>query len=674
MGAQGRRATVGKRLRLAPVLVFILSLLLVPATHAVGATGNAPHVLVVVMENHSYESVVGNPQMPFVNGLVAANGSVSTTDLSHPSLPNYLGLVSGSIQNNPQDTAPQAGTYPGPQLTDELAGGGIGWKAYMEDMPQPCDLTDQFGPGHYDVNHNPFMYFNSVRSNPSQCNRDVPYGQLASDLAASSAPPFIWVSPNTIDDMHDGTDAQGDQFLQGLVNLVRGSSWWTPGARMVITWDEGTQSEQVLTLVVGSKHGVAATGGNAYGTLRGIEELYGVGLLGHSADANVGDLLPLLNGPAGTAPPPSNPPSAASTATPAPQSTPAGSPGSVLTTPPMLAATTSPTYVRGVYGRDSSASGLSNIAASGFNTVMGDPFKELLAPLSASGLKGIVWLGAWMNAPSCSFELSDATIEARVGAVAGNPAILAYYLGDEPRVTECPKAPAMFKQRTALVHSLDPGSQTITVIQAYENGVSHDYAPWRGTVDVVGFDVYPCARAQTSCSLGDIDSAVAAIRKAGIERYWAVIQDFQDCYYRLPSSAELAGQFDHWARSSMSGYLVFSWNYQPANTACVGTALDRHADNVAQLKVENARSFSPAGAEPSQGRSQRSVVDAAAALALDALPFAAGIVAIGTGIFLIAYLRRERRAGLRGETVEESPVSAGEVDLVPGRGDIDKPG
>jgi hypothetical protein len=522
------------------------------------------------------------------------------------------------------------------------------------------------------------MYFNSVRNNPSQCNRDVPYGQLASDLGAGSAPSFIWVSPNTIDDMHDGSDAQGDQFLQGLVNLVRGSSWWTPSSRIVITWDEGTQSDQVLTLVVGSTHGVAATGGNAYGTLRGIEELYGVGLLGHSAESNVGDLLPLLNGPAVTTPPPTNPPTAPPTSQSTPTTAPspsaaAPSPSAAPTTPRPIPTSTAPIYVRGVYGRDSSASGLSFIAASGFNTVMADPFKELLDPISARGLKGTVWLGAWVNA-TCSFERSDATIEAQVRAIAGNPAILAYYLGDEPRVTECPNAPAFFKQRTDLVHRLDPGSQTFTVIQAYENGVAHDYAPWRGTVDVVGFDVYPCAHSSPSCTLADIDSAVAAIQKAGIARYWAVIQDFQDCYYRLPTSAELAGQFDHWARSSMSGYLVFSWNYQPSNTNCVGIALESHADNVAQLKAENARSFSPGGAGSGHGRSQTSAVDAFLALAHGAVPLAAGIVAIGAGIFLVAFLRRERRADLREQPVEQPPVGAGEVDLVPGRGDVDKPG
>src|SRR5690242_1195536 len=325
------------QLRLNFVSRFVVALLIAACGLAgVNATPSRaaaqPHILVVLMENHSYPEVVGSSAMPFLNGLVQANGSVSTTDLSHPSLPNYLGLIGGSIYNNPADTTPQDGTYSGPQLTDELVAAGIGWKAYMQDMPAPCDLTDQFGPGGYDVNHDPFMYFNTVRTNSAQCNRVVPYPQLAADLNAGGAPPFLWVSPNTTNDMHDGTYQQGDAFLRALVSQVEASSWWSSSARIVIAFDEGETTEQVLTVVAGSAHGTAASVGNHYGILRGLEEAYGVGLLGHSADGNVGDLLPLLTGasappgapPAAPAqsPPPSRPSSSPSVTTQSPTPTP----------------------------------------------------------------------------------------------------------------------------------------------------------------------------------------------------------------------------------------------------------------------------------------------------------------------------------------------------------------
>src|SRR5260370_35140418 len=140
------------------------------------------------------------------------------------------------------------------------------------------------------------MQHASVPHTPGQCSPDVPYTQLTAALHAGSAPPFMWVSPNTPHDMHDRTDAQGDVFIKSLVTQVQASSWWTANSRLIVTWDEGTRSEQVATIVVGAPHASRADGGSEYGTLRGLEEAYGVGLLGHSADPNVGDILPLLSG------------------------------------------------------------------------------------------------------------------------------------------------------------------------------------------------------------------------------------------------------------------------------------------------------------------------------------------------------------------------------------------
>ncbi|MGZ3397347.1 MAG: hypothetical protein ACXVB2_24825, partial [Isosphaeraceae bacterium] len=304
---------------------------------------------------------------------------------------------------------------------------------------------------------------------------------------------------------------------------------------------------------------------------------------------------------------------------------------------PSVAPGTQP-YVRGVYGKDSSPSGSALIAAAGFNTVMTDPYRESLDPLAAKGLKGIVWLGAWENAPTCGFERDDAAITSQVTSIAGNPAILAYYLGDEPRVSECPDAPALFKKRSDLIHALAPGSQTFTVIQAYENGISHDYSPWAGVVDIVGFDVYPCAKASATCTFGDIDQAVASIDKAGIKRYWGIVQDFQDCYYRLPTAKEIGGQFDRWAKSDMSGYLVFSWNYIPANKSCEGTSLESHPENLAQLTLENSRTFTPQPAvatKPSQNLRQTGFAQY--------LPEAAGTAAVACIVLAWLLLRRRRR-------------------------------
>ena len=54
------------------------------------------HVVVIVLENHSYESVIGSSQAPYLNSL-ARQWSLATdySGVAHPSLPNYLALIGG---------------------------------------------------------------------------------------------------------------------------------------------------------------------------------------------------------------------------------------------------------------------------------------------------------------------------------------------------------------------------------------------------------------------------------------------------------------------------------------------------------------------------------------------------------------------------------------------------
>ncbi len=254
--------------------------------------------MVIVEENHSLQQVIGNAKLPYLNSLAERYGLATHWDhLSHPSLPNYVGLISGSIQNNPQDTTPADGTYRGPTVVDQLAHAGYSWKAYMEDMPRPCDLSDTFGPGNYDVNHNPFVYFESIRNNPAQCNRIVPFTQFARDLQNNTAPDFMWVTPNLIHDMHNGTYADGDAFLQKEIPIVLASQWYHAGGTVILTFDEGQTTEQVATIVISQQTARGArltTAGSHYGTLRAIEETYGVPLLGGAAKSASGDLRSLF--------------------------------------------------------------------------------------------------------------------------------------------------------------------------------------------------------------------------------------------------------------------------------------------------------------------------------------------------------------------------------------------
>ncbi|HVA02381.1 MAG TPA: hypothetical protein VMU64_01430 [Acidimicrobiales bacterium] len=56
-----------------------------------------PKVMVIMMENESASNVIGNPTLPYITSLAADYGSATASyAFGHPSLPNYLEIVSGS--------------------------------------------------------------------------------------------------------------------------------------------------------------------------------------------------------------------------------------------------------------------------------------------------------------------------------------------------------------------------------------------------------------------------------------------------------------------------------------------------------------------------------------------------------------------------------------------------
>jgi len=65
------------------------------------------HVFVIMMENHAYGQIAGNPQAPFTNALMAkANLATNYFAIAHPSSTNYLEVVGGSNFNKLSDQYP----------------------------------------------------------------------------------------------------------------------------------------------------------------------------------------------------------------------------------------------------------------------------------------------------------------------------------------------------------------------------------------------------------------------------------------------------------------------------------------------------------------------------------------------------------------------------------------
>ena len=57
------------------------------------------HVMVIMMENHDYSEIIGNSAAAYVNQVAGQYTSLTQNyGMTHPSLPNYLELLSGSTQ------------------------------------------------------------------------------------------------------------------------------------------------------------------------------------------------------------------------------------------------------------------------------------------------------------------------------------------------------------------------------------------------------------------------------------------------------------------------------------------------------------------------------------------------------------------------------------------------
>jgi hypothetical protein len=192
------------------------------------------HVILIMMENHGTDTLLGNKEdAPFLNTLIAERGVRYATQyygVTHPSLPNYLALAAGDdigihddckagaeVKCLPEEFVPGAeeGPMAGHMLTDEqqkrasetahLFGGktlidqldeaNVSWKIYMQGLPAdhkmteywPLDASGKLVAKLYAQKHNPFVYFSRFIDDPARMAKLLPYDGFAADLQGGLA-------------------------------------------------------------------------------------------------------------------------------------------------------------------------------------------------------------------------------------------------------------------------------------------------------------------------------------------------------------------------------------------------------------------------------------------------------------------------------------------------------
>jgi phosphatidylinositol-3-phosphatase len=246
------------------------------------------HVLVVVLENKSQSSLLGNADAPNFNALANRYAVLSHYGgVAHPSLPNYLALVSGSTHGIQTDCT--SCVVSARNLADSLERAHLSWKTYAEGLPRPGFTGGSAGL--YAKKHVPFLYFKNVLTKVSRLRRVVPLRQLSRDLAARRLPAFSLIVPDLCHDMHDCSIEVGDAWLGGFLKPLLRNPRLANSAIFVIT-DEPPHDVQpeapVPALALGPlvlPHTTYSRSTSHYGLLRTIEDAWGLPRLGRSAQA-----------------------------------------------------------------------------------------------------------------------------------------------------------------------------------------------------------------------------------------------------------------------------------------------------------------------------------------------------------------------------------------------------
>jgi phosphatidylinositol-3-phosphatase len=218
-------------------------------TNSAGGVPQFAHVFLVVEENHSFNQVIGNSNMAYLNSLANANGLATQYFAdAHPSLPDYFELTVGegsSITGLDGDS--YSGVVTQDNVVRALTAAGKTWKCYAEALPVDGYLGGDGGG--YVKRHDPFAYLSDVQNSSSQASNIVQFTQLSADMASSSLPQYGFIVPDINNDAHDCppfmstcTDdqklANADQWLSAQIGPLLASPAFQ-NSLLIILFDEG---------------------------------------------------------------------------------------------------------------------------------------------------------------------------------------------------------------------------------------------------------------------------------------------------------------------------------------------------------------------------------------------------------------------------------------------------
>ncbi len=201
------------------------------------------HVVLVMEENQSYSTVVGNTAAwPNLNSLIVI-GALPTNYYAdtHPSIGNYFMLTTGQVLTNDDNSTT---VWNVDSIARRMLSAGVSFRVYAEGIAQGYLGGNT---GLYVIRHNPFAMLSDVASSPKVANQAIwPFAQFAADLANGTLPEFSFIVPDVDDDAHNGTPQQADSWLESnVVAPLSNDAAFQPNGDgvLIVDFDEATVSD-----------------------------------------------------------------------------------------------------------------------------------------------------------------------------------------------------------------------------------------------------------------------------------------------------------------------------------------------------------------------------------------------------------------------------------------------
>jgi acid phosphatase len=244
------------------------------------------HIVIAILENHSYSQIMGSSDAPYINSLSTDLHSANFTNsygIEHPSQPNYLDLYSGSNQGVTDNEHPYNEPFNTPNLGRQLIDAGRSFASYAESLPSVGYNGDEYGA--YARKHNPAVNWMGTGTNQIPETTIQPFTAFPTDY--TKLPTVSIVIPNLDNDMHDGSIKTGDAWIKK--NLDPYIQWAkTHNSLFILTFDEDDDDEDnhIVTIFSGAmvKAGQYGNKINHFRVLRTIEAIYRLSYAGKAAN------------------------------------------------------------------------------------------------------------------------------------------------------------------------------------------------------------------------------------------------------------------------------------------------------------------------------------------------------------------------------------------------------